>query len=93
MKQKVLQPQCGTFSRGSETVEGVMLVSNVPSPRGQWWVGGKQRALVAWKPKVKGTQTELYRLVNKVVRANKTTDDVLSILKTYGLVSVRWEAP
>jgi hypothetical protein len=91
MERKVLHPQCGNFTRGGETVTGVMLMSDVPDPDGQWWVGGKQLALITWAAGDTDRQTKLYNRVNRIIRDLPTVDGALRALGQDREIRIHWQ--
>jgi len=83
MKPREMMPHVGEFQvpGRSGVIHGVMLVADVPDPTGQWWVGGRQVALVQWGPDRSGmSQPALYKRVNQLTKAAPTEGDLLKVL-------------
>lgn len=89
MKPTQLSPECGEYTHKSKgTVTGVMLVANVPNPRGQWWVGGKHVALI--RSVINEKQTKLWTRINKIVREKPDLKAVLRAIRADQSMQIVW---
>lgn len=97
MRQRDLMPQCGTFTTARRRrIIGVILMKGVPRPRGEWWVGGKQVAIVQWADKAirnEKNQTTLYTAVKRHVSAGTTQENVLRAIEQDPLLEIAWRDP